>query len=201
MTPDRDPLDELADALSRQEPAAPRAGLRDDLLAVFSRETAPVRVLRVRRAAALAAAAAAVLIVALLLFRGAGERISPLAGREDGAVADLLDRIERLRREVDDLDVGVAAVDPLPRDPAVFDASSASPTADVAADAVALADDEVRALEATGRDPALLRLIAARTSEAFDREVATRGYRELLRDYPESPACESARARLEALAR
>lgn len=209
MNAGRDPLDDLAARFARTDPPRARATLRDALLAEFERGAAPVRSLRLRRAAAMIAAAAAIVAVALSLFRGASESTTRGAVERESAdelaMSELRERIDRLRADVDRFEPVVLA-EPPAAPPAESQAepqpSDVAPNgASPSADSVALDDASERAFAATGSDPALFRLINARTHEAVDPGDAARGYHEIVRDYPESPASAAARARLALLAR
>ncbi len=180
---DDDVEEPLARALRAVAPPPARSDARRALLAEFERSMAsrraPTRRLQPLQLVGLVAAAAGLVLAALLLLRSTGpvgstETREAVAEREFANLQSRLDRIAE----------SIARIER----PAV----------------TALRSEEGKRLEAaldvSGRDPGLLRLVAASRIEQADRAEAENRYRALIHDYANSPASEVAAERLARLA-
>jgi hypothetical protein len=177
---DDDVEEPLARALRAVAPPPARSDARRALLAEFERSMAsrraPTRRLPPLQLVGLAAAAAGLVLAALLLLRSTG----PVESRD--AVAER--EFANLQARLDRIAESVARIER----PAV----------------TALRSEEGKRLEAaldvSGRDPGLLRLVAASRIEQADKAEAEDRYRALIHDYANSPASEVAAERLARLA-
>jgi hypothetical protein len=168
--------------LRAKEPVPERPSLRAELLLAYAREFRPQSSLARARRAALVLSAAALVIAACLLGARDWHPADRVAPRGAADLARLELRIDLLQARL--------LVPPRPPTAAFQPAQPAQP------EPAEEWSSQVRLLALADRDPALFRLVSARTFETIDRQAAAGRYRQLLNDYAGGPAADVARDRL-----